>query len=90
MGGICSKVFLVYTLNFTFGLGFTFGVLRIFSRKLHKMNHLSLTFNNNSFFKTKPQNLIVIFFKCYLAAPRPTLGHSQGDSFTNPMLITAF
>ena len=31
-----------------------------------------------------------IFFNCYLAAPRPTLGHSQGDSLTNPMLITAY
>ena len=30
------------------------------------------------------------FFNCYLAAPRPTLGHSQGDSLTNPMLITVF
>ena len=30
------------------------------------------------------------FFNCYLAAPLPTLGHSQGDSLTNPMLITAF
>ena len=32
----------------------------------------------------------VVFFNCYLAAPQPTLGHSQGDSLTNPMLITAF
>ena len=31
-----------------------------------------------------------IFFNCYLAVSRPTLGHSQGDSLTNPMLITAF
>ena len=30
------------------------------------------------------------FFNCYLVVPRPTLGHSQGDSLTNPMLITAF
>ena len=30
------------------------------------------------------------FFNCYLADPRPTLGHSQGDSLTNQMLITAF
>ena len=30
------------------------------------------------------------FFNCFLAVPRPTLGHSQGDSLTNPMLITAF
>ena len=29
------------------------------------------------------------FFNCYLAAPRPTLGHSQGDSLTNSMLFTA-
>ena len=33
---------------------------------------------------------IFFFFNCYLADPRPTLGHSQGDSLTNPMLITAF
>ena len=31
-----------------------------------------------------------IFFKCYLAVPQPSLGHSQGDSLTNLMLITAF
>ena len=30
------------------------------------------------------------FFNCYLADPRSTLGHSQGDSLANPMLITAF
>ena len=30
------------------------------------------------------------FFNCYLAAPWPTLGHSQGDSLTDPMLIIAF
>ena len=30
------------------------------------------------------------FFSCYLVAPRPTLGHSQGDSLMNPMLIIAF
>ena len=30
------------------------------------------------------------FFNCYLAAPLPTLGHSQGDTLTNLMLITAF
>ena len=29
-------------------------------------------------------------FNCYLAAPRPTLGHYRGDSLTHPMLITAF
>ena len=30
------------------------------------------------------------FYNCYLAVPRPTFGHSQGDSLTNPVLITAF
>ena len=30
------------------------------------------------------------FLNCYLAVQRPTLGHSQGDSLTNLMLITAF
>ena len=30
------------------------------------------------------------FLNCYLAVPRPTLGHSQVDSFTKPMLINAF
>ena len=29
------------------------------------------------------------FFNCYLTAPRPTMAHSQGDSLTNPTLITA-
>ena len=44
-------------------------------------------------FKVKLFAIVVFFaflFNCYLAAARPTLGHSQGDSFTNPMLITAF
>ena len=30
----------------------------------------------------------ILFSNCYLAAPRPTLGHYQGGSFTHPMLIT--
>ena len=30
------------------------------------------------------------FFKLLLAVPWPTLGHSQGGTLTNPMLITAF
>ena len=33
---------------------------------------------------------VFFFFNCYLAAPRPTLGHYRGDSLTHPMLITAF
>ena len=34
--------------------------------------------------------LFFLFFNCYLAAPRRTLGHYWGSSLTNPMLITAF
>ena len=30
----------------------------------------------------------ILFSNCYLAAPRPTLGHYQGGSFTHPMLMT--
>ena len=30
------------------------------------------------------------FFNCYLAVSRPTFDHFQGDSLTNPMLITVF
>ena len=33
---------------------------------------------------------VEFFFNCYLAAPRPTLGHYQGDSLNHSMLITAF
>ena len=29
-------------------------------------------------------------FNCYLPVPRSSVGHSQGDSFTNSMSITAF
>ena len=28
------------------------------------------------------------FFNCYLPVPRPTLGHSRGDSLSNAMLVT--
>ena len=32
----------------------------------------------------------LFFFNCYLAVPRPTLGHSPGVSLTNPMLSLHF
>ena len=32
----------------------------------------------------------VFFSNCCLAVPQPTLDHSQGDSLTNLMLVTAF
>ena len=34
--------------------------------------------------------VFLFFFNCYLTVPRSTFGHSQGDSLTNRMLITAF
>ena len=33
---------------------------------------------------------LFFFFNCYLPVLWPTLGHSQGDSLINPMLITVF
>ena len=36
------------------------------------------------------RRVFLFFLNCYLAVPQPTLGHSQGDSLTNLMLITAF
>ena len=48
---------------------------------------------NNVVGRVKDKNNIFFFFfffNCYLADPQPFLGHSQGDSLTNPMLITAF
>ena len=49
-------------------------------------------------FAFRPRELTVVgsgdvfffLFNCFLAVPRPTLGHSQGDSLTNPILITAY
>ena len=32
--------------------------------------------------------IYIYIFNCYLAAPRPTLGHYRGGSLTQPMLIT--
>ena len=39
---------------------------------------------------SKEGDIPIDFFNCYLAVPRPTLDHSQGDNLPNPMLITAF
>ena len=38
----------------------------------------------------QPRIFCNVFFICYLAAPRSTLAHCQGDSLTNWMSITAF
>ena len=43
-----------------------------------------------SFTRTRCFLFEMPFFNCYFAVTRPTLGHSQGFSLTNPMLITAF
>ena len=51
--------------------------------------HLRVVYNNKqwSFNELLMKNG---FFNCYLAVPRPTLGHSWGDNLINPMIITAF
>ena len=59
-------------------------VLNLFSIILFKSIYQYVISQNWTLFK------IIIFFNCYLAAPRPTLGRCQGDSLTNPMLIIAF
>ena len=38
----------------------------------------------------KGVDLFAKFFNCYLAAPLLTLGHPQGESLTNSMLISVF
>ena len=40
--------------------------------------------------KFGPETNLNLFLNCYLAAPRSTLDHSQGDSLTSLMLTTAF
>ena len=37
---------------------------------------------------SRSRGFFYFFFNCYLAAPRPTLGHYRGGSLTHPMLIT--
>ena len=43
-----------------------------------------------SSFKMLGLTFFYFFLNCYLAAPRPALGHYRGDSLTHPMLISAF
>ena len=63
------------------------------STQIHEKSTVLITFKHN----LKQQfpgpiffTHLYIYLKFYLAAPRPTLGHYQGDSLTNPMLITSF
>ena len=51
-------------------------------------NILNKNIDLNSY--SENAKIAIFFFNCYLAAPRPTLGHYRGDSLTHPMLITAF
>ena len=39
---------------------------------------------------TVQRKAFTFFLNCYSVTPQPTLGHSQGDSLTNLMSITAF
>ena len=63
-------------------------VLSVFlnGKKVHKQKRLILLHLQELYIEFKK----MFFFNCYLAAPRPTLGHYQGGSLTHPMLITAF
>ena len=38
--------------------------------------------------RTNSVRFFFVFFYCYLPVPRPTLGHSRGDSLSNAMLVT--
>ena len=63
-------------------------------KKMAAMNNTSLNKTNvHSFCKKYVSTLSMgkaFFSNCYLAAPLPTLGHSQENSLPNPLLITAF
>ena len=57
---------------------------------LHGMGRLFFLGPIDQSIKTKGLGFLG-FLNCYLAVPQwPTLGHSQGDSITNTMFITAF
>ena len=47
-------------------------------------------FKNSKILGMCSQHKLLFFFNCYLAVPQTTLGHSEGDSLTNPMSITLF
>ena len=60
-------------------------------KSLPQVNFFSHLHSDFQFFTIHNSKLVFLFFfNCYLAAPRPTLGHYRGDSLTHPMLITAF
>ena len=46
--------------------------------------------NNQGNNSVKDSSFYWKFFSCYLAAPRPTLGHYRGASLSHPILISAF
>ena len=58
----------------------------LFEKKL--LNFLGLSLYTRQFWKRKC--FVFIFFNCYFPVPQPTLGHSQRESLTDPVLITAF
>ena len=77
-------------------------ILKVFHSQVLTANQLdqlianvrSLDSNQREVFKCfhkRPRGFVRLkrnFFNCYLPAPWPTSGHSQGGSLTNPMLIT--
>ena len=53
-----------------------------FAQKLGDMGPVQFVSQALYYVKTS-----IIFFNSYLAVPRPTLGHSQGGTLTNLMLM---
>ena len=59
--------------------------------RLYKFPPRSLVLNPiKIIFHLNIMEFFFFFFNCYLTVPWPTLGRSQMDSLTNPMLITVF
>ena len=49
-----------------------------------------LNSKSRQYLHLKNEVLLSCFLNCYLAVPRPTMGHSRRDILTNPMFIAAF
>ena len=82
------NLFAFISLHLLWNLGFHLVVNCPFSDKLVFLFHgrCCLHIFDKSF--AKIVQTFIDFFKCYLAASRPTLNHYRGGSLTHPMLIT--
>ena len=66
---------------------FVLKIQKIIKKSIALLNFFFLFSNSDC---KRQTYLKVCFFNCYLAAPQPMLGHSQGGNLTNPILITVF